>query len=62
MGKSKKDIKNNGGKYVATKSFSSQKIVASGKDIVAVYEEAVKSGIKDPVINYIPEAGYACLF
>jgi hypothetical protein len=62
MGNRKIDKKKYGGKYIATKSFSSHKIIASGKDIVRVYEEAVKSGAKDPVIDFIPKEGYVCLY
>ena len=46
-----------GGKYVATKSFTDTEVIASGTDLIKVYNRAVKKGVKDPVINYILKKG-----
>ena len=62
MKKNAIDKKKYGGKYIATKSFTSQKIIAFGKDIVTVYEEAKKNGADDPVIDFVPQEGYVCLY
>jgi len=43
------------GKYVATRSFIDKDVICSGDDIVQVYNEAQRSGVKDPVVFYIPE-------
>ena len=40
-------------KYIATKSFTDTKVIASGKDVTKVYDLAVKKGVKNPIINYI---------
>ena len=51
-----------GGKYVATKSFSSSEVIASGKNPSKVQKRALKLGIKEPVINYIPKEGVVCIY
>ncbi|MBL7113246.1 MAG: hypothetical protein ISS19_15015 [Bacteroidales bacterium] len=56
------DRKEFGGKYVATDSFESTTIVASGTELSKVYKEATKQGIKEPVINYIPKEGVICMY
>ncbi len=43
------------GQYVTTKSFTSKDVITHGKDPVKVYNDAIKLGIKDPVILFIPE-------
>jgi len=50
------------GKFVATESFESSKVVSSGNDIVEVYNDAKKQGIEEPVINYIPKKGIICIY
>jgi len=56
------DKKKYGGKYVATKSFTSKKVVAFGKDPEKVYEDAIKQGILEPVINYICQENMVCIY
>ena len=48
-----KDIDKYGGKYVAIKDFLNRDVVRYGDDPVTVFNDAVKSGIEDPVIFYI---------
>lgn len=43
------------GKYVATKGFTDKDVVSHGDDPVTVFHDAVKSGIDDPVIFYVPQ-------
>jgi hypothetical protein len=50
------------GKYIATESFSSNKIIASGTDLVEVYNEAIESGVSEPVINFIPKEGIVSIY
>jgi hypothetical protein len=50
------------GKYIATESFESKKVVASGTDIVEVYNDAKKKGVEEPVISYIPKKGTICIY
>ena len=50
-----KDSEQYAGNYVATRSYSDQTVVASGKDPLAVLKNAEANGVKDPVIFYIPE-------
>jgi hypothetical protein len=50
------------GKYVATKSFNNNKIIASGKDPIKVRQEAIKSGAKSPVVVYVPESTMIYIF
>ncbi len=56
------DRKKYGGKYIATASFESDEIIASGKDPSKVYEEAKEKGISEPVINYIHKEGVICIY
>ena len=56
------DRKKYGGKYIATKSFDDDEIIASGKNLSEVYDEAVKLGAVDPVINFVHEEGVVCLY
>lgn len=62
MGINKIDRKKFGGKYVATKTFTSSKVLASGKNPSKVYDEAIEKGIKEPVINFIYKEGVVCLY
>lgn len=50
------------GKYIATESFKSDKIIASGTDPVKVYNEAVRLGVQEPVINYVQKEGTVCIY
>jgi hypothetical protein len=50
------------GKYIATESFESKKVIASGTDIVKVYNDAKKQGVEEPVISYIPKKGTICIY
>ena len=52
-----KNSKKYGGQYVATRSFTDRNVVASGPDLVAVHKEALKKGVKEPVVFYIPKKG-----
>ncbi len=56
------DRKKFGGKYIATESFASNVVVASGKDANKVYEEATNLGYKEPVINYVYKEGVVCMY
>ncbi len=56
------DRKKYGGKFVATKSFTDTKIIASGTDPLKVYDEAKESGAMNPVIDYVPEEGMVCIY
>lgn len=62
MGANEISRKEFGGKYVATKSFDSNEVIASGKDPSKVLKEATKQGIDDPVINYIHKEGVVCIY
>ncbi|MBE0537617.1 MAG: hypothetical protein IH624_18280 [Phycisphaerae bacterium] len=42
------------GKYVATASFNDRKVLACGRDPVAVRARAQGKGIASPVITYVP--------
>lgn len=50
-----KDGNKYSGNYVATKSFSDRAVINYGKDLSSVYNEAVKRGIVNPVVFYVPE-------
>jgi hypothetical protein len=52
----------NNGKYIATESFESKKVIASGKDIVEVYNDAKRKGVEEPVISYVPKKGTICIY
>ncbi len=56
------DRKEYGGKYVATESFSSSEVIASGKNPSKVIKEATEKGVEEPVINYIPKEGVICIY
>ncbi len=50
------------GKYVALKSFSDKTVVASGSKPDKVIKIALKGGIKEPVIVYIPKGDTPCIY
>ena len=52
-----KDGDKYGGKYVATKSFKDNKVVCFGPDPKKVYDKAIKMGIDDPVVFFVPKKG-----
>lgn len=45
------------GKYIATSTFNSKSVVASGKDPIAVRERAVAKGFGSPVVMYVAKRG-----
>ena len=51
------DSRKFGGRFVATRSFSSNEVICSGKRPEAVFRRAKALGVEEPVINYIQEAG-----
>lgn len=56
------DRKKYGGKYIATKSFTDTKVIASGDNPIKVYNKAVKKGIKEPVMDYVLKEGVTYIF
>jgi len=50
------------GHYVALKSFTDNTVVAFGDKPKKVINEAIKAGVAEPVIVYIPEHDVACLY
>ena len=52
-----KGIEKYGGKYVATRSFKDKNAICSGNTTDEVLTQALKKGIKEPVIFYVPEKG-----
>ena len=56
------DRKKFGGKFIATRSFTSYDVIASGDDPSEVFDEAVEMGIEEPVINYIHKEGVICIY
>jgi hypothetical protein len=56
------DRKKFGGKYVVTKTFTSNKVLVSGKNPLKVYNLAIKQGLKEPVINFIHKEGVVCFY
>jgi len=49
------DFNKYNGKYVATRDFIDKNVVSYGDDPVKVYNDAVQSGIEDPVVFYVPK-------
>jgi len=52
-----KDSRKFGGKYVATRSFKSNKVLCAGTDPVKVIREAKEMGARDPVLIFVPKEG-----
>ena len=52
-------VKKYEGKYVALRSFSDKKVVASGKKLNDVIERAQKKGIQSPVLIFVPQKDHA---
>lgn len=51
-----KDEKYNG-RYVALKDFNDSTVISYGKDPKEAFENAVKKGVPEPVILYMPNKG-----
>jgi hypothetical protein len=49
------------GKYVATASFNSKKVIASGNDAGMVYDRAIEKGCKRPIVMYVPDSKMICI-
>ncbi len=49
------------GKYVALESFVSDKVIATGNDVVNVLHRA-KQKSPEPVIMFIPEQNLTCIY
>ena len=52
-----KDSQKCGGKYVATRSFKSKKVLCAGTDPVKVVREAEEMGVEDPVLVFVFKEG-----
>ena len=50
------------GKYVALESFTSNRVVASGKNPSHVLDAAEKKGVADPVLVYVPRSGISHIY
>jgi hypothetical protein len=50
------------GNYVVLASFLDNTVVAYGKDLGRVLEEARAKGYDEPVFAYIPESGVVCIY
>ena len=50
------------GKYVALESFTNNHVVASGKDPLRVMNAAGKTGVKEPVIVFIPKENMTYIY
>lgn len=42
------------GHFVATRHYGDREVVCHGKNPVLVYNEALKKGIGDPIVFYVP--------
>lgn len=49
------------GKYVATRTLGSSTVVSSGTNPDVVAKRAQASGVKQPVISYVPKEPTTCL-
>ena len=56
------DRKKFSGKFIVTKSFTSNEVVASGDSPSEAYEKALEKGIKEPVIDYIQKEDVVCIY
>jgi len=50
------------GEYIALQSWRSRKIVAHSKDPAQAYENAIRSGVKAPVLMFIREPNSVCVY
>ncbi len=51
-----------GGQYVATRSFIDKEVVCNGDDLVKVHKEAIRKGISDPVVFFVPKKGVVQIY
>lgn len=51
-----------GGRYVATKDFDDNTVIADSKDPKEAYDLAVKKGFRDPVIFFVPIEGMVQIY
>lgn len=58
----KDDGKKYGGNYVATRSFKDTKVICFGASPKKVFDEAMKKGVKEPVIFFVPKAGIVNIY
>ncbi len=49
------------GKYIALESFISDKVIATGNEVIDVLSKA-KQKTTDPVIMFIPEKELTCIY
>ena len=56
-----KDEKYNG-RYVALKDFNDSTIISDGRDPKEAFENAIKKGVLEPVILYIPVKGMVQIY
>jgi hypothetical protein len=57
-----KNHKNFSGKYVAKRSFADVEVISAADTPQAVHEEAMKMGVKEPVIFYVPQEGMVHIY
>jgi hypothetical protein len=57
-----KDGRKYGGKYVATRSFKSKKVLCAGTDPVKVIREAKEMGARDPVLIFVSKEGMVHIY
>ncbi len=50
------------GRYVALKDFNDSTIISDGRDPKEAFENAVKKGVLEPVILYIPVKGMVQIY
>ncbi len=50
------------GKFIATPSFNSRRVVASGRNPEHVRDRAVRKGFRSPVVVFVPGHKMYCVF
>ncbi len=50
------------GEYIAWRSWLSRKIIAHNQDPSKTYEDARKTGAKEPVIMFVPDLNMVSLY
>jgi hypothetical protein len=50
------------GKYVATSDFNNKNVISHGDTFMKAYNDAIKLGIKEPVVAYIPDIDSVNIF
>ena len=43
------------GQYVAVKNIKDTEVIASGRSLKIAFEKAVKKGVKNPLLIFVPE-------